>query len=257
MATKPSIIPTWNTGGANNTAPTGPKIVLGFTNGERAASSYFNNRMKLYGEWCQYLSDGALTGAHTFGSTVGVTGAVTCSSTLGVTGAVVMSSTLAVTGAITATGGLTSGAATVDLSAATSLRLPSRKRAIDASAGGVSIGAAGFGGYWTYTTTPTTVEIPINLDEGDRITGVKIYYGRNSGTTVGFELISRDLAGVNTVLANRVISSGTGNASTDFTTVTSGSVPQTLAANKTYALTFAGGNTDRLYGVIVTWDRPT
>ena len=96
MATKPSTVPAWNTGGANNATPTAGKIITGFENGERAASSYFNNRMKLLGEWCQYLSDGALTGAHTFGSTVGITGAVTCSSTLGVTGAVVLSSTLSV-----------------------------------------------------------------------------------------------------------------------------------------------------------------
>lgn len=124
MATKPSSVPVWNTGGDNNTEPSSGKKITGWTVGEQPPSDYFNWLFKLIGEWCQYLSDGALTGAITMASTLGVTGAVTFASTLGVTGAVTLASTLAVTGAvtlsstlsvtglITATAGLTAGSNT-------------------------------------------------------------------------------------------------------------------------------------------------
>ena len=111
MATKPSSVPLWNTGGANNVgAPSGAKIVLGWLIGERPPSTTFNWLQKLTGEWLQYLSDGAFTGAASFANavTMAQTLAVTGASTL--TGAVSALSTLAVTGLITATAGLTAAA---------------------------------------------------------------------------------------------------------------------------------------------------
>ena len=39
MATKPSTVPAWNTGGANNTTPTAGKIITGFENGEAGCSA--------------------------------------------------------------------------------------------------------------------------------------------------------------------------------------------------------------------------
>lgn len=105
MATKPSTVPLWNTGGANNTAPSAPKIVLGWVFGEQPPSSYFNNRLKLLGEWAAYLSDGAFTGAASFAN------AVTMASTLGVTGLSTLAS-LAVSGVASVAGLLTTAAIT-------------------------------------------------------------------------------------------------------------------------------------------------
>lgn len=82
MATKPSAIVEWNTAGTNRTTPTGGQISTGIAAGEVANSSRMNYLLNLLGLWTAYLNDGAFTGAHTFGSTVGVTGLITATAGL-------------------------------------------------------------------------------------------------------------------------------------------------------------------------------
>jgi len=268
MATKPSIVPTWNTGGANNTAPTAPKIVLGFENSERAAGSYFNYQVKLYGEWIQYLSDGAFTGAHTFGSTVGITGAVTCSSTLGVTGAVTLSSTLAVTGAatlsstltvastITASNGLTVTTGAVNLNGATSISLPKRKLQLPSSLGQLSSGTATWsGGYWAGGAVGT-VYLPIPLHEGDRIKKITIRHKRGGGTPI-YALRRLDYSTIGAALASLSIVSGTSDAEDTIDNGAGGDINHTVAAGYQYIVEASIGNaSDKFYMATVEYDRP-
>lgn len=98
MATKPSTVVEWGTAQSNETTPTGGQIASGIAAGEAANSSRMNYLLRFLGLWTAYLNDGAMSGAWTFGSTVGITGNTTVGGTLGVTGL------------ITATAGLTAAA---------------------------------------------------------------------------------------------------------------------------------------------------
>lgn len=57
MATKPASLPQWNSGGANNVAPSGAKKILGWITNEVAPSATFNWWQKLVYEWTAYLDD--------------------------------------------------------------------------------------------------------------------------------------------------------------------------------------------------------
>lgn len=61
MSTKPTTVPTWNTGGANRAAPSGGQAVAGFANGDQAPSTWFNYWFFWIFSWVQYLADGAFT----------------------------------------------------------------------------------------------------------------------------------------------------------------------------------------------------
>lgn len=66
--TKPTTIPVWNTGGANNVEPSAGEKVAGWATNDVPPSSYFNWFQKLYGEWLTYLD---ALGAHVITWTVG------------------------------------------------------------------------------------------------------------------------------------------------------------------------------------------
>lgn len=61
MATKPTKIPTWNSGGSNNTEPTSGQKIAGWAVNDVPPSSTFNWLQKLTGEWAAYLDDGDFT----------------------------------------------------------------------------------------------------------------------------------------------------------------------------------------------------
>lgn len=262
MATKPSIVPTWNTGGANNTAPTAPKIVLGFENGERAASSYFNNRMKWYGEWLQYLSDGAFTGNHTFGGTVGITGAVTCSSTLGVTGAVTLSSTLAVTGVATFTAApvFSAGAAAAvnqhfTVSGTGRYKHGDTELMFAASAFSRTATAASYGSgaipelniyEWYFSAGTTPIIAPVQLEVGKRIKSIVWSYPA-TGASVVLALKKR-LAGATTTINTTTETSGT--------SVTRSSINYTIESGAQVWLEVNASSGTQFASAIVTYDHP-
>ena len=54
--TRPSKLPKFNTGSANRTEPTSGKKILGWTNGERPASSYFNWLHSIVNDWLEHLA---------------------------------------------------------------------------------------------------------------------------------------------------------------------------------------------------------
>lgn len=72
MSAKPSVIATWASSGAITT-PTAGKKAAGWVPSERAAAQYFNFLHNTAGLWQQYLSDGAMSGAFTFDSTIDCT----------------------------------------------------------------------------------------------------------------------------------------------------------------------------------------
>lgn len=257
MATKPSIVPTWNTGGANNTAPTAPKIVLGFTNGERAAGSYFNNRLKLLGEWCQYLSDGALTGAHTFGSTVGITGAVTCSSTLGVTGAATF------TAAITANGGVVAGSnQNITVSGTGRHKHGDMELAVSAAAFQVACVASQWAagtvpefdavaGEWTFSSSLAPLAASVPLPVGKRIKSITWAFSKGSNATgMVFRLRKRTGSTTTTVATLTNTTSGA-----SFTTDTMAAINYTIEAGYRVWLDVTPGHAAHAFeGANITFD---
>jgi hypothetical protein len=77
MSTKPTKVPLWNTGATNRVEPSAGKKILGWLLNERPPAQYLNWLLGYLGDWAQYLSDGALSGAFTFASTVEITGLIT------------------------------------------------------------------------------------------------------------------------------------------------------------------------------------
>lgn len=61
MSVKPATVPTWNTGGANRTTPSGGQQVTGFATGDQVPSGWMNWFLYWAFAWIQYLSDGAFT----------------------------------------------------------------------------------------------------------------------------------------------------------------------------------------------------
>lgn len=74
MATKPTSLPEWNSGGANRTTPPGGKLVLGYQFGEEPSSAYDNWWQNLVYTWVQYLNDAAFTTAVVNGNAATATG---------------------------------------------------------------------------------------------------------------------------------------------------------------------------------------
>lgn len=54
---KPSAVPEWNSGGANNTEPSAGKKTLGYTLNDQPVSGHLNWWMKLVYDWSLYLRD--------------------------------------------------------------------------------------------------------------------------------------------------------------------------------------------------------
>lgn len=255
MSVKPTVLPAFNTGGGNRTEPTGGKKILGWTNGERPASSYFNWLLYWSYKWCEYLNDGAFTGAHTFGSTVGITGAVTCSSTLAVTGVATFGSTVSFASTLTASNGLTVTTGAVNLNGATSISLPKRRLQLPSSLGQLSSGTASWsGGYWSGGAVGT-VYLPIPLHEGDRIKRITIRHKRGGGTPI-YALKRLDYTTLSAAIASVSIASGT--TDTESTIDNAGAdINHTIAAGYQYIIEASIGNAaDAFYMATVEYDRP-
>lgn len=75
MATKPTKVPTWNSGGTNNVEPSSGQKIAGWAVDDVPPSSTFNWLQKLTGEWAAYLDDGDFTGGITVTGGLESTGA--------------------------------------------------------------------------------------------------------------------------------------------------------------------------------------
>lgn len=171
-------------------------------------------------------------------------------------GAVSVSNTLTVT--LAASAGL-SGAGTVDFSSATSFRTPSRNIAFDIANGKTKAGTCTYDGAKVTFAAASEYDVGLFVAEGDEITDVTVFYSRDSGGNIVLSLLRHEYnGGAETVTVSKTISSGTGAASTSLaTSPTSGSLPATLASNKSYFVRMVGGNTDDLHGVTVAVRHPT
>lgn len=197
MSTKPATIPSWNTGGANRTTPTPTKLALGHTNGGQPASSEENWLSYWLCKWVEYLSDGALTGNHTIGGTLGVTGLITASA--GVTAAANQHIT------VSGTGEFKHGERTLAISPFAAARTANFTVLSDA------------GGYIGTTTGAADALIALPLHKGDRIKVVKfrctgdgtvdgtgtVFIGRANGTSdsIGTGTATNPTAGAGTLVS--------------------------------------------------------
>ncbi len=253
MAAKPSKVPVFNTGGANNVEPSVGKKILGWLRGEKPASSTFNWLAKLYGEWAQYLSDGALTGNHTVTGTFGVTGVTTLTGNVGVTGDVAVtgnqtiSADLAVADDLTVSGD-------VDFSGADTIKLPPGDTFFSAGAhGNLQAGTATNNGMYWSGGAVGVVNCWITLPVGYRLTGIDVVYKRNAGTPV-FNFYEATYAAFGAVLGTLSVAAG----GADATTALGAFVATTVAAGKSYLVQANIGDAgDRYYGIIAHWDKPT
>lgn len=153
MSAKPGTVPRWANVGGSIVTPSAGKQDVGNVNGERPPAGYENWLKNLYYQWLQYLSDGNLTGAHTFGSTVGITGLLTA--TAGVT----CGANTHVT--ISGTGLFKHGTKTLQLSACAFL--PDGASTYTRSLGAI-----------TNTSGAMTLEASIPLPTGARILAVRL-----------------------------------------------------------------------------------
>lgn len=80
MSTKPLTIPVFNTSGANRSAPSSGLRASGWALNQTPTSGVFNNEQNLYGQWFQYLNDGAFSGVSSFDNALTVAGALATTS---------------------------------------------------------------------------------------------------------------------------------------------------------------------------------
>lgn len=82
MSTKPATLPTWNTGGANRSAPSAGQAIAGSATGDQLPSGWLNYWLYWIFSWLEYVRDGvftsstgnALVGETTFAGGTGTTG---------------------------------------------------------------------------------------------------------------------------------------------------------------------------------------
>jgi len=201
MATKPSDLPRWATDLTNNTAPTSGQQDTGWTPNQVAVSSYFNWLAELVYRWTSYLDDGAFTGLYTFNDGL----RVPAGQTLDAEGI-------------------------VDFKDVTAYLAPSELHKLDLSSGLQSTATASFDGVkWTINSTGT-VDFPVPIIPGYRVTQVSVVVKRVSGTITA-SLQTRDndptSAGL-TLRCSKDLSSGTNYNGIDLATSPSvGSLPYT------------------------------
>lgn len=97
MSAKPATLPRWADVGGAIVTPAAGKLNVGYVPGERPPAQYKNWLQYWNYKWIEYLNDGALQGAHTFNSTVGISGLLT-------------SAAITASGLVTANAGVTAGA---------------------------------------------------------------------------------------------------------------------------------------------------
>lgn len=225
MSTKPSKLPRLGATSpgvvtGSTVEPSEAKKTAGFVARERPPAQFIVWLFELIYEWLQYLSDGAFTGASTFGSTLGVTGLITAHA--GLTADVDQHITLQGDGMLKHGNRV----------------LPIHASAWNGqSAGGVPV----YGDAFTAAPAGGTVALraPILLPNGKRITGVTVRVIDNSGggpTTVQVTLIRvNNVTDATAVEATTLVSTGSGLAQT---LNMSGMSPVDVTNSNSYALRF-------------------
>lgn len=233
MSAKPSKVPVWNTGGSNNIEPSAGKKVVGWLPDERPGPEYFNWLGKLVGEWIQYLSDGALAGAHS------VSGLITASA--GLTAAANQHVT------VSGTGRFKHGDLVKSISP-----LHFRHDGNWAEAGLVTFGDSGH----VVSTGAGRCIVPIDVDEGQRLKSlVFARYGNGSADLTALEVYRMAADGTVTDIAAAATTLTDPAAIWADTTVDL--TDTTVAAGDTFYVRFTvNGAGLRIGSIRVTYDRP-
>lgn len=235
MATKPSAVGTWATLGGTRAVPTPPEIASGWADGQSPPAPIVNYLLGLAGDWSAYLSDGAFTGNHTFGGTVGVTGL------------------------ITASGGLTAAANQhVTVSGSGRFKYGDEELNIAASAFALSTAASAIGSgtvadlnehEWLFISGATHLTAPLMLPVGVRVKSIDFIGDRNGHTA---QLLFRKRTGSTT----STIATGTA-AGSGLQVNAMSAINYTMEAGYRVWLQYQPGGTGGTFeGCRVVYDRP-
>lgn len=233
MAAKPTDVPTFATGttlGVDRVEPSAGKKVLGWLPDERPGPEYFNWLQKLYGEWLQYLSDGALSGAHSF------------------------------SGLITASAGLTAAANQhITVSGTGRFKHGNQVKNIAPQSGeGTGFSAAINTGYIESTGSGHII-IPLNLETGERLVGVTINVKGNGGATGDWNgyAYKYNASAVSTTLASVVVTNEPNSWRADSTMAGGGMTAHTVTDGDAEVVQIDWNEAGLRIGTIqVTYDRP-
>lgn len=235
MATKPSSVPTWATVGADIAEPTTGRKELGHVHGESPTAQEENWFKNLVYQWAAYLRDGALTGNHTFGGTVGVTGLITA--TAGLTAAANQHIT------VSGTGRFKHGDEEVNIAAS----------AFTLSTVAAAIGSGTVAELneheWLFIAGATHLTAPLMLPVGSRVKSIDFICDRGGNTA---QLLLRKRTGSTT----STIATGTA-AGTGLQANTMSAINYTVEASYRVWLKYQPGGTGGTFeGCRVTYDRP-
>jgi hypothetical protein len=220
--------------GPNDTAPSSGQRDTGYATNAIAVSSFQNRIWRELYLWCKYLSDGDLDGPISIDGDLSVIGEVSCTSAE-------VSGNLDVAGVITGGRG-------------------SRRRHFPVGIGRQLVGAGGTQatGSFTNGATSDTFEIPLVLEQGDRVTKIECVVDPAATGVITMDFIRVDDGTQTNINRGQAVSSG-GAIQTLTLTPTSGSetVPAPGVNNFQYVMRFsftlATGHQVR--GVYVTTDR--
>lgn len=256
MATKPTTLPRWASLVPPSPDPGSAKQDVGWKTGERPPARYKNWLQYWNYKWIEYLNDGALQGAHTFNSTVGITGTLTT--------AQINATSVAVSGTLNANGGIVAGANQhITVSGTGDYKHGDRILLIDGSAG---IAYNQFTNIpydpteWTYdifgwrvlvTSPDTAIKVPIPLTVGDRIKSATFYFHQsNPGDFVSQYSISAS----GLVIVTGSLPLGFTNGEHTLTIV--GPTALTSLGSPPFAHMQLNGGTVRWDYLKITYDRP-
>ena len=265
MSTKPSAIPTWATNALDlllaptKVQPPTLKQQSGFAGGERPPASHLNWLLNNLYLWAEYLRDGALQGAHTFNSTVGITGLL---SSAAITAAGLITANAGVTAAsgqhvtVAGAGFFKHGIKTMSLS-------PHQLLAYGAAVAPVSLqggASADFATNLVASAQSLQAALAINgLQTGQRIVNMRVYFKDvNAQAAVTASLRCGDRAGSSAVNAVTAVSANNGTTQTltltalNHTIGTTGNGPVWLRLSTAVNVT----GTYQLYAVEIDYDCP-
>jgi hypothetical protein len=228
MATKPTILPEWNTDNVNRTPPSVAKKALGWILGERPAGGYFNWLAYYTYEWLLYLKEGALEGDHSIDGDLDITGDLSAdgSATVG--------------GDLHVTGDTTHGDKVLNLDFVNGLKTGTWQ--IDAITFALEVvGGAG------------TITVTLPLHEGDRAKSCVVARYGNGVNDIQVTAYTIDAAGDQTILDTETTAAPA--SSWADTTLDLGNTE--IAAGVALRLRFSAGGADIAAGSVrLAYDRP-
>lgn len=193
MATKPTDTAPWATDETNNVNPSSGQKASGWTPGQVAISSYFNDWQLKVHRWLEWLDDSVVD----FGDATQVSAGALAADTLQPLTAPYVD----VLGDMTVQGDLS---VVGDVKVAGALGIPAQEFQLEAG-GTASLGD----GQWTFGAV-SVIAAPIKLPVGARLTSPVLHYNRGGAGTITWTICKRSSGGGKTVLHTETVNTGTG-----------------------------------------------